>query len=203
MRLDDFRTDSTPDRAIVFIDGNNLYHRLKERGWPTLIEIGSLAKRVAGNRLLVRTYYYNAMPPSGPERTERTDAILAMLKGAPDIVFRQSRLQPIMEYDETGPYKSYVEKGADTAISADMVACAAGDEYEVAILISSDGDMEPTARLVSATYRKTVEVVYFKGHRPFAMESVALMREFRLSLIKELDRERRPRRPTRKRLTPS
>ena len=199
MGSDDFRDGSAADRAIVFIDGNNLYHALKERGWPTLIQIGSLAKRVAGGRRLVRTYYYNALPPSGPEQTERLEAIRAMLKGAPDIIFRQSRLQPIMEYDETGPYRSYIEKGADTAISADIVACAAEDEYDVAILISSDGDLEPAARLATKTYGKAVEVIYFKSRRPFVMESVALMREFRLSLIEELDRERRPRRAAPKR----
>lgn len=196
MEISDPDNHSVPDRAIVFIDGNNLYHRLKERGWPTLIEIGSLAKRVVGHRQLVRTYYYNAMPPSGPERAERTEAIRAMLRGAPNIVFRQSRLQPITEFDETGPYASYIEKGADTAISADMVACAAMNAYDVAILISSDGDLEPAARLVRETYGKAVEVVYFKNRKPLVMGPVALMREFRLSLIKELDRERRPRKPT-------
>lgn len=107
------------------------YHRLKERGWPTLLQVGALAKRVVGNRQLIRTYYYNALPPGGPEHDERLEAIRAMLKGAPDIIFQESRLQPIMEYGETGPYKSYVEKGADTAITADMVACATKNEYDV------------------------------------------------------------------------
>lgn len=181
------------DRAIVFIDGNNLYHRLKERGWPTFIQVGGLAKRLAGGRQLVRTYYYNAAPPGGSEHTERGNAYLALIKGAPDIIFRQSRLQTITKADEHGTYRSYVEKGSDTAISADMVACAAADEYDVAILVSNDGDFAPVAQMIRDRYGKPVEVVYFKGTRPFAMEKVALMREFRQGLLQELDYHREPR----------
>lgn len=181
--------EESAERATVFIDGNNLYHRLKDRGWPTFIAIGELAKRLVGNRRrLVATYYYNAAPPGGAGHAARGNAYLAMMKGAPNIIFRQSRLQPTTRADEYGQYRSYVEKGADTAISADMVTGAAEDQYDVAILVSSDGDFAPVAGLIRDTYRKSVEVVYFKGVRPFAMEKVAIMREFRQSLLQELDR---------------
>lgn len=182
------------DRAVVFVDGNNLYHRLKELGWPTFIQIGVLAERLAGGRQLVRTYYYNAAPPGGAGHTERGNAYLALMKGTRDIVFRQSRLQSIKKADQYGSYDSYVEKGADTAISADMIACAAADDYDVAILVSSDGDFAPVAEMIRDTYGKRVEVIYFRGTRPFAMQNVALMREFRQGLLQELDFERPVRR---------
>jgi len=196
-------TGEQPNRAMVFVDGNNLYHRLRERGWPTYVEIGALAKRLVGGRQLTGTYYYNAPPPSGSEHEARGKAYLAMIKGAPDIVFRQSRLQPTRRADEFGTYTSYVEKGADTAISADMVRFAAADEYDVAILVSNDGDFAPVAETVRDVYGKLVEVIYFKGSRPFAMEGVARMREFRQGLLQELDYRPEPkrtrRRPQRKR----
>ena len=174
-------------RAMVFIDGNNLYHRLKERGWPTFIQVGKLALRLAGGRQLAGIYYYNAAPPEGSEHKERGKAYLALIRGAPDIVFRQSRLQPTQRADRYGDYRTYVEKGADTALSADMVRCAAADEYDVAILVSSDGDFAPVSEMIRDIYDKPVEVVYFKATRPFAMEDVALMREFRQGLLEELD----------------
>ena len=186
------------DRVIVFVDGNNLYHRLKDRGWPTWIEVGSLAQRlVGGNRKLVRTYYYNAAPPSGSRHEDRGRYYLAKVKGVPNIVFRQSRLQPTTKVDENGQYQTYNEKGADTALVADMVQCAIENECDVAILVSSDGDFAPAVETLRG-YQKRVEVVYFKGQRPLVMEGSATMREFRQSLLQEMDRPSRPMRRTRK-----
>lgn len=55
-------TDGTTDRVMVFIDGNNLYHGLRVCGWRTWVNVGEFAKRAAGRRELVATYYYNARP---------------------------------------------------------------------------------------------------------------------------------------------
>ena len=180
---------SESNRVVVFVDGNNLYHRLKERGWPTWIEIGALAQRLAGkNRGLVRTYYYNAAPPSGSAHEGRGNYYLAKVSGAPNIVFKNSRLQRIRKADENGSYSTYREKGADTAIATDMVVGAASNEYDIAILVSSDGDFAPTVEVLGSNYGKTVEVVYFKGSMPLVMQGLARMREFRQSLLKEMDR---------------
>ena len=157
------------DRVIIFIDGNNLYHSLKVRGWPTWIEIGPLAQRLAGrNRELVRTYYYNAAPPSGSKHEGVGKYYLAKVKGVPNIVFHQSRLQNTTKVDENGQYQTYIEKGADTALVADMVQCAAENECDVAILVSSDGDFAPAVEMLHK-YNKRVEVIYFKGRMPFSM----------------------------------
>ena len=195
--MDEDNIDQPRHRVIVFIDGNNLYHRLKDRGWPTWISIGNLAKRLAGgNRELVRTYYYNAQPPSGAKHEARGRAYLAIATGAPNIVTRWSRLQPIMKTDENGQYRTYIEKGADTAITADMVQCAAANECDIAILVSNDGDFAPPAETLR-DYGKQVEVIYFKQNRPFVMENIAHMREFRQSFLQEMDPPRKSRRKPR------
>ena len=184
-------TDDAPnrDRAIVFIDGNNLYHRLKERGWRTWINIGSLSKRVVGERELVHIYYYNAPPPGGRSYTKKGNEYLSQVRATPNLTLRQARLQSTQKTDEYGPYQSYVEKGADTALSTDLVVQAASNAFDIAIIISNDGDYEPTVRTIRDAFGKSVEVVYFTGSRPFAMESCALMREFRKSFLREYDRE--------------
>lgn len=88
-----------------------------------------------------------------------------------------------------GSYQSYVEKGGDTALTTDLVSLAASDEYDVAIIVSNDGDYAPAARAVRDIYGKSIEVVYFEGSRPFAMESLARMRAFRQGYLKEYDRK--------------
>ena len=166
-------------RVVVFVDGNNLYHCLKENDWKTWIDIGLLAKRLVGNRLLQHIYYYNAATPGNKPYTEKHNAYYSRVKKTPNLTFRYSWLQPIKKADEYGGvYQSYREKGGDTAMTTDIVSLAAKDEYDTAIIVASDGDYKPAAEIL-ASYGKSVEVVYFQGRKPFVMESCALMRAFR------------------------
>ena len=177
----DVAKGTTPARAMVFIDGNNLYHRLKERKWKTWIDIGFLANRVIGHRKLMGIYYYNAPPPGDKPHTLKGNAYLSAVQKTPKLTFRKAWLQSTTRADEHGNYNSYVEKGSDTALSTDLVFLAAKDKYDVAIIVSCDGDYSPAAKAISREYKKAVEVIYFSGNKPFAMESCSLMREFRQS----------------------
>ena len=180
---------SVMDRVIVFIDGNNLYHCIKERGWRTWTDIGEVVKRVVGsNRTLVRVYYCNAPPPRGSEQEDRGKYYLDKVRGVPNIVFLESRLQSQQRLDEDGSsYWSYAEKGGDTALVVAMTKVALRDECDVAILISSDGDFLPGVQELKDA-GKHVEVIYFRGRRPFILEGLATMREFRQSLLLEMDK---------------
>jgi|GEM_PF-2877353 len=175
---EDSNNEYETTRAIVFVDGNNLYHCIKERGWRTWTDVGLLAKRLVGNRKLVHIYYYNAPPPGNKPHTDRGNAYLARVKNTPNLTFRASWLQPTRKADEYGSYPSYHEKGCDTAITADLVSLAVKDEYDVAIIVASDGDYAPAAKIVGDS-GKSVELVYFTGRKPFVMEPLALMRAFR------------------------
>jgi len=182
------------ERAIVFVDGNNLYHCLKEKEWRTWTDIGLLAKRLVGNRTLVHIYYYNAPPPGDKPHTERSNAYLSRVKKTPNLTFRFSWLQSTKKADEYGVYQSYKEKGCDTAITADVVSLAAKNEYDVAIIVSSDGDYAPAAK-TGASLGKSIELVYFPGRKPFVMEPLALMRAFRPGYAVPYDSEPPPRMP--------
>lgn len=166
------------ERVMVFVDGNNLYHCLKKKGWRIRTDIGLLAKRLAGQRMLVHIYYYNAPPPGDKPHTEKSNAYFSRVKKTPNLTFRYSWLQPTKRADEYGSYDSYREKGGDTAMTTDMVSLASQDEYDTAIIVASDGDYAPAARTL-VDFGKSVEVVYFQGRKPFVMESYALMRLFR------------------------
>jgi len=170
--------DTNPQRVMVFIDGNNLYHCLKEKGWATKTDIGFLVKRLVGNRTLQRIYYYNALPPGNTPRAEASNTYFDRVKKTPNLTFHLSRLQVIKKNDVYGTYQSYREKGGDTAMTTDMVVAAARDEFDTVIIVASDGDYEPAAKIM-VECGKYVEVVYFSGRKPFVMESCALMRSFR------------------------
>lgn len=166
------------ERAMVFVDGNNLYHCLKDNGWRTWTDIGLLAERLVGDRTLVHIYYYNAPPPVNKPHTDKGNAYLSHVKRTPNLTFRYSWLQSTQKADNYGVYQSYQEKGCDTAITADVVFLAAKDEYDVVIIVASDGDYAPATKTVTSL-GKSVELVYFPGRKPFVMESLCLMRAFR------------------------
>ena len=49
------------DRVAVYIDGSNLYHSLRQLEGRTNIDFSAFARKLAGDRRLQRTYYYNAL----------------------------------------------------------------------------------------------------------------------------------------------
>ncbi len=48
------------ERVMIFIDGSNFYHGLKNIIGKVNIDFRKLAEKLCGQRELVRTYYYNA-----------------------------------------------------------------------------------------------------------------------------------------------
>ena len=52
-------TESSKERVMVFIDGSNFYHVLNQHFSRNDIKFGKFAEKLAGDRELVRTYYYN------------------------------------------------------------------------------------------------------------------------------------------------
>jgi len=169
---------------MVFIDGNNLYHRLRECNWPTWIDVGELARRVAGSaRKVVGIRYYNAPPPGGRPFTERQNEYYALVKQTPGLVFKLSTLQPTTRFGAQGKYASFQEKGGDTALTTDLLTQAAIDAYDVAIVVSSDGDFAEPIDAIGTTYGKRAELIYCQGRKPLRIQRLAVMREFRRSFV--------------------
>jgi len=61
------------------------------------------------------------------------------------------------------------EKNLDTQLVADMVIMAARNEFDIAILVSNDGDFVSAVRPVKEL-GKRVEILYFKGEVSMALK---------------------------------
>ena len=48
------------ERLVIFIDGSNFYHGLKEEMGKAGIDFATFISMLCGERQLVRAYYYNA-----------------------------------------------------------------------------------------------------------------------------------------------
>jgi uncharacterized LabA/DUF88 family protein len=149
-------------RVAVFIDGSNLYHGVKRAGLKQKLDLPKLAALLVGDRDLVRTYYYVAPVPQAmdPEGAKAQQRFLQRLHEAPYLDVRLGRL--------TRRGRRWEEKGVDALLCTDMVYMAAKGLYEVAILVSGDGDLAATAQAVK-DLGKHVENAYFRKGRSDAL----------------------------------
>ena len=73
------------DRVMVFIDGSNLYHSLKDFFKRTDLDIGRFCQKLIEKKRLVRVYYYNAIVgmKQEPERYRHQQAFFASVQAVP------------------------------------------------------------------------------------------------------------------------
>ncbi len=124
-------------RVMVFIDGANLYKLAKKQNCnPGPQEIENLVKRLVGDRELIRAYYYTAIPDLKREQESnaRTRSFLSSVEKLPYFEVCLGRLR----YPQ-GSGKPH-QKGVDVKMATDMLEYANDNLYNVAIIISGDGD---------------------------------------------------------------
>jgi len=101
---------------------------------------------LAGDRHLVRTYYYSA--PLDKKKDEETyskqQKFFEKLKKIPDFELILCRMQKRKVNGET----IYQVKEDDIHIAVDMVKFAYNNAYDTAILVSTDGDFVPAINAV-------------------------------------------------------
>ena len=82
------------ERVMIFIDGSNLYHSLKNHFDRTDLDMGRFCRKLLGRRQLIRIYYYNAKvgQKQEPERYKQQQAFFAGVKAIPYTELRLGRL---------------------------------------------------------------------------------------------------------------
>lgn len=154
------------ERVAIFIDGSNFYHQLKDELGTARVDMGKLVHKLLADRMLVRTYYYNAPVDQGndPARYQAQQRFFDRLRQIPYFQVRLGRL-------EKRPSGILVEKGVDLTIAVDMLQLAYRNVYDTAILISGDGDF---AYVVNALkdLGKHVENAFLRGGRSKALADV-------------------------------
>jgi uncharacterized LabA/DUF88 family protein len=132
-------------KAMVFVDGSNLYHSLKEDTSSTRIDFLKFGAKLAGKDELHTVYYYNAplSQQRDPQRYRKQQRFFESLHRTDGVIVRLGRLVP--------KGNTLVEKGVDVLIATDMLLHAFQDDLDTAILVSGDGDF---AAVVEAIARK-------------------------------------------------
>ncbi|NLI16599.1 MAG: NYN domain-containing protein [candidate division Zixibacteria bacterium] len=165
------------ERVMIFIDGNNLYHSLKHVVGKTNLDFEKFSAKLANNRHLIRTYYYNA--PLNKEDDEdkhrMQQSFFDSLDTVPYLTKKFGRLEKriVRQTLPDGTFISaptYVEKGVDTLIVIDMLTFGYKDTYDTAILVSGDEDFAIVVEKIKEL-GKHVEVANLGGS--FALRQAA------------------------------
>lgn len=159
----------TQRKAIVLIDGSNLYHKLKGISIARTSEFNyaafchSLAEKT---QVISITYYV------GKLRTKQSSLYERNLRFKQIDFFNNLKKQKInihtgylMKVDNT-----YHEKGIDVAMATDLLVGAYENTYDTAFLISSDTDLIPAIEKMKSLGKKLCYIGF--SHNP----SVALRR---------------------------
>jgi len=129
------------ERVAIFIDGSNLYKGLVQHlGSDYRLNFVEFITLLTAGRKLLRAYYYNApLPPEDPA-AKAHQSFLNYLKRVPYVAVRLGRLERRAE--------GFVEKGVDIQIAIDILRLAYANAYDIAILVSGDGDFAEVVRVV-------------------------------------------------------
>lgn len=156
------------NRMAVFIDGRNVHYRLVELGWPTEYDVMEFAEAIsAGQHFnLVAVYYYNATPLS---------------KFTPEPEYgQQLRYYTYIEHQLGDKFRKGflidaggrpIEKQVDVKLALDLALCAVRDEYDIAALVSADGDFGAAVEEVRREGKRVINYV-FRMQRSFNLAQV-------------------------------
>ena len=113
-------------KAMVFIDGTNLFHRLASAKLK-LSSLGKLLRQFSQGRQIVRVYMYTTQPHYDEAKRIHGSVVVDALR----VVF-----------GDTVPSGggNVKEKGVDALLVADLIYHAAAKNYDYAILVSTDQD---------------------------------------------------------------
>lgn len=162
--------------AAVFIDGSNIYHRLKgaARRLPGRYSLLDFPVRqfsewlVKPDTLIAVRYYIGALKQHRDERWQKLYADQQRLIGK----LQQQGVDMVFGQFIQHPDKSVHEKGVDVRIAVEMIRYARNNTYEVAYLLSSDTDLVPAVEEVQSL-GNTVQFVGFAKSQSFGLTQVA------------------------------
>lgn len=158
-------------KAILFIDGENFLHKVKEvlekEGKDTdLAEInllGLIKNPLKGLKVIRKIFYSSRLHehPGTPRKSKELIRLQRRLKtnlekqGFEFILAGNVRAQEVTINGKTKTI--FKEKGVDVKIAVDMVSLACDKVVDTAILCSSDSDLQPA---VAELRKRSVEIIY-------------------------------------------
>jgi uncharacterized LabA/DUF88 family protein len=168
------------NRVAIFIDGGNFYQKIRENDLIPkgvrfdYVKFATFLAR--GRNLTSKSYYIGVVRnyDNNPKSQKMVESQQKLLSGLENDGYQIKRGRIV--YDN-----KIREKGVDVHIAIDLVIGAVEDDYDTAIIVSSDTDLIPAIKYIRFKGKK-VEYVGF-SHAP----SLGMIKESddRILLLKE------------------
>jgi len=148
------------ERVAIFIDGSNLYHNLKRFDIKTKFE--DIIKRVETRRKVIDIFYYTALLDKlfDEKRYNEHKIFLDKIKEIPNFHVVLCNLRKIILQDGS---IDFTIKGDDVYLATDLIKGAYENLYDLAIIISGDGDFVPAIKLVQKNGKKVINAFFPKS----------------------------------------
>jgi uncharacterized LabA/DUF88 family protein len=181
------------ERVMIFIDGSNFYHGLREEfeikkeeaHKVPAVDFSKFGNFLCGSgRKLEKIHYYNAplsQNDKDKEAYKEQQRFFNSLQFVPNLIFTKGRLEKrYIKIEHKGIAKIFgkesvsfhVEKGIDVNIAVDMLKLAFANQYDTAILVSGDGDFASVVEAVKNLGKK-VECAYVSKRKCYHLKQVA------------------------------
>ena len=166
-------------RAIAYIDGFNLYYGLRSKAWKrfywlNLQRLASLLLKP--DQTLVRTKYFTSIVNYPEDKNRRQNTYLDALRTLRDLdIYYGQFLAETVTCSQCGhTYRTHHEKMTDVNIAVELLSDAYQDRFDVALLVSADGDLVGLIRSLRQLYpQKRLVVVFPPGRYSNALKDVA------------------------------
>jgi uncharacterized LabA/DUF88 family protein len=142
------------ERAIVFIDGNNLYKGLKECYNIERLDLEPFCRHIIQDRELIAIYYADAnfIRELGENNYNRQQSYFSYIRKIKGLIFRKGYYNK-----RTTPP---TEKLADIYLATDMVDLCHRDQFDIAYLVSGDADYTPALDIIIRAGKQVINVYF-------------------------------------------
>lgn len=153
-------------RVSVFIDGNNFYYGLRKlyglKQSLKNFDFEKFSKFLAAQNELCKIFYYNAQldKRKNPAKYESQKKFLEKLRKIPNLNLVLCKLLKRRVADTNQFY--YIIKEDDISMAVDIVEGACSNDFDIAVLVSGDGDFVPAVKAAQRK-NKSVTNVYFRN----------------------------------------
>ena len=173
-------------RTNVYIDGLNLYYRAL-RGTPyRWLDLGNLARLLLPRHDIGRIRYFTAVVanrPGDPTQAQRQQTYLRALQTVSNLTIHYGHLlsktkrRPLAQVPQTGPRIVEIldteEKGSDVNLASYLLLDGFENDYETAVVVSNDSDLELPIRMARTRLGKQVGVFDPSRRRSFELHNAA------------------------------
>lgn len=161
---------TTKRKTIVYIDGFNLFHSLKDMRWKKYYWLDLHAfslKLLSDMQILMQIRYFTSRGIDDPHGQKRQNTYIEALETFKDIDIQYGKFtSDDWGCSDCGKIQQINhEKQTDVNIAVSMISDAQDDKFDDAILITADSDQIPTVRYIRNAYPEKRVIIGFPPGR--------------------------------------